>query len=118
MPALEPLKVAMVGDLDDDTALVVDAALNGTGEDIAVLFSNGRYYAINDTCTHQYASLSEGWIEDGWVECPVHGARFSLCSGKVLCLPATQPEPTHRIELRGEEIWLYPGTPNECVDEA
>lgn len=113
---LDPVKVAMVGDLDDGTAIVVDGDANGTGEDIAVFFSNGRYYAINDVCTHQYASLSEGWIEDDWVECPVHAARFSLCTGKVLTPPATRPEPTHRVELRGDEIWLHPGVPSDCSD--
>ncbi|SDB80571.1 3-phenylpropionate/trans-cinnamate dioxygenase ferredoxin subunit [Raineyella antarctica] len=113
----DPIRVATIGDIDEGAALVVDGDVNGTGEDIAVFLSEGRYYAINDICTHQYASLAEGWVEDGAVECPVHSSRFSLCSGRALNLPATQPEPTHRVELRGEEIWLYPGVPSDCVEE-
>lgn len=108
--------VGTVGDLPDGTALVVDAVTNGTGRDIAVFCSAGRYYALDDTCTHRYASLAEGRIADGTVACPAHGARFSLCTGEVLSPPATEPERTHRVELRGEEIWLHPGLPGECTD--
>ena len=37
-------------------------------------------------------------------------------TGKVLTPPATRPEPTHRVELRGDEIWLHPGVPSDCSD--
>lgn len=115
----EPIKVANVGDIDDEEALVVDGATNGTGEDIAVFFSAGAYYALNDICTHEYASLADGWIEGEEVECPIHSARFSLCTGAALCLPASVPARTHKVEVRGDEIWLHPGVPMEgAVTEA
>ncbi|MEL4358985.1 MULTISPECIES: non-heme iron oxygenase ferredoxin subunit [unclassified Luteococcus] len=104
----EPLKVAMVGDIAEDEALVVDAATNGTGEDIAVIFSDGKYRAISDICTHEYASLADGWIEGDEVECPLHAARFHLDTGAALCLPATVAVKTYRTEVRGDEIWLHP----------
>jgi len=107
----EPIKVANVGDIEDEEALVVDGDTNGTGEDIAVFFSDGKYYALNDICTHEYASLADGWIEGDEVECPLHSAKFSLCTGAALCLPASIPARTHKVELRGDEIWLHPGTP-------
>ncbi len=119
MPAapLPPIRVGTVDEVEDDSAVLVDGAANGTGEDIAVFRSGGRFYALNDVCTHEFASLADGWIEDGVVECPLHGAQFSLCTGKVRALPATQPEPTHRIELRGDEVWLHPGVPSDCVED-
>lgn len=107
----EPIKVANVGDIEDEEAIVVDAETNGTGADIAVFFSGGTYYALNDTCTHEDASLADGWIEGEEVECPIHSARFSLCTGAALCLPASLPERTHKVEVRGDEVWLYPGVP-------
>ncbi|GAB2489881.1 bifunctional 3-phenylpropionate/cinnamic acid dioxygenase ferredoxin subunit [Luteococcus sediminum] len=107
----EAIKVAAVGEIEDESAIVVDGATNGTGEDIAVFFSDGTYYAIDDTCTHQDASLAEGWVEGDEVECPVHAARFSLCTGAALCLPATVAVKTHKVELRGDEVWLHPGVP-------
>lgn len=107
----EPIKVANVGDIEADEALVVTAAANGTDDDIAVFFTEGRYFAIDDTCTHQLASLADGWVEACEVECPLHFARFSLATGRALCPPASRPVGTHRVELRGDEIWLYPGEP-------
>jgi 3-phenylpropionate/trans-cinnamate dioxygenase ferredoxin subunit len=57
---------------------------------IAVFNSNGRFYAIGDSCTHEETSLSEGELVDEFtVECPLHGAQFDLRSGRALCLPAT-----------------------------
>jgi len=108
---LPAIRVAPVDALAEGSALVVDGAVNGTGVDIAVFRSGGRFYALDDICTHRYASLADGSVGDGWVECPVHAARFSLRTGEALCPPATEPERTHRVELRGDEIWLCPGTP-------
>lgn len=111
----EPIKVAVVGDIENEEAIVVDGDTNGTGEDIAVFFSDGKYFAIDDTCTHGAASLADGFVEGDTVECPVHAACFSLCTGAALSLPATRPVRTHRVELRGDEIWLHPG---EAVEGA
>lgn len=110
----EPLKsrkVGVVGDIEDDEAIVVLAEDTGWDDDIAVAYSDGKYRAIDDTCTHEEASLAEGWVEGDEIECPLHSARFSLCTGAALCLPATRPVRTHKVELRGEEIWLHPGVP-------
>ncbi len=52
---------------------------------------DGTYYALDDTCSHEDASLAEGWIEAGEVECPLHATRFCLRDGKPMCLPATKP---------------------------
>lgn len=111
---LPPIRVATVDAIEEGSALIVDGSLTGTGQDIAVFRSGGRLYALNDICTHRYASLADGWIQDGVVRCPVHEARFSLCTGEALCPPATEPEPTHRVEVRGDEVWLWPGSPADC----
>lgn len=103
------LRVAAVGDIAEGEALVVPAGRTGHGDAIAVFHDEGAYYALDDTCTHGQASLSEGWIEGGEVECPLHSARFCLKTGEVQCMPATVAMHTHRVEVRGEEIWLHPG---------
>ena len=48
---------------------------------IAVFNVDGDLYAIDDTCTHQDASLSDGWLEGCAVECPLHAACFDLRTG-------------------------------------
>ena len=107
------VRVGVVGDLEDEGAIVVDGETNGTGADIAVFLSEGEYFALDDLCTHQRASLAEGWVEDREVECPLHSSRFSLRTGEALCPPATVAVRTHRVEVRGDEIWLLPGVPAE-----
>ena len=55
---------------------------------IAVFNLKGCFHALSDRCPHGDASLAEGWIENGEVECPLHQARFDIASGEVLCAPA------------------------------
>jgi 3-phenylpropionate/trans-cinnamate dioxygenase ferredoxin subunit len=64
-----------------------------------VLADDGEVYAVDDTCTHQNASLSEGWVEGCAIECPLHGSAFDLRTGEVDSLPATLPIRTHKVEI-------------------
>jgi len=58
------------------------------GKDIVVANIAGDYFAINDTCTHAGASLSEGKIEDSTIICDWHGAQFDCKNGKLIKFPA------------------------------
>ncbi len=99
------------GDISDGGSTVVGRSQTGHEDDIAVFFEAGRYYALDDTCTHDRASLSEGWVEDGEVECPLHAARFCLTDGKVMCMPAVKDTRTHPVEVRdGQVLLLAPGS--------
>jgi 3-phenylpropionate/trans-cinnamate dioxygenase ferredoxin component len=64
---------------------------------VAVFNDEGVLRAIDDTCSHQDASLSDGWFEDGCVECPLHGSRFDLRTGAPEDLPAEDPVRVHRV---------------------
>jgi nitrite reductase/ring-hydroxylating ferredoxin subunit len=58
------------------------------GKEILIVNSDGNYYAIDDTCTHSGASLSEGKLQDSTVTCGWHGAEFDCKSGKLAKFPA------------------------------
>ena len=58
------------------------------GKDIVIVNIGGNYFAINDTCTHAGASLSEGEIEDSTIICDWHGAQFDCKNGKLIKFPA------------------------------
>lgn len=64
---------------------------------VAVFNADGELFAIDDTCSHQDASLSEGWLEGCLVECPLHAASFDLRTGRPVCLPARRPVRTHQV---------------------
>lgn len=80
-------------------------------KEIAVFNLDGRFYAISDRCPHGDASLAEGWIENGEVECPLHQARFDIASGKVLCAPA-------RDDVRTFPVKVEDGAVMVCVSES
>jgi 3-phenylpropionate/trans-cinnamate dioxygenase ferredoxin component len=69
---------------------------------------DGEVYAIDDTCTHQEASLSDGWLEGCAVECPLHGSRFDLRTGRVDAPPAQRPVRTHRVVLVDGSVYVEP----------
>lgn len=73
---------------------------------IAVFNADGDLYAIDDTCSHQDASLSDGWLEGCFVECPLHAALFDLRTGMPSCLPAKKPVRTHMVLVHDGYIYV------------
>jgi 3-phenylpropionate/trans-cinnamate dioxygenase ferredoxin subunit len=68
-----------------------------------------NFYALGDTCTHEDYSLSEGDLWEMSVECPRHGSRFDLRSGKVTGLPAVIPARTYPVTIENDEIYVEVG---------
>jgi nitrite reductase/ring-hydroxylating ferredoxin subunit len=79
-------------------------------EPIAVFGVEGRYYAIQDTCSHALASLADGWLDGYEVYCPVHEARFDIRDGNPLCFPATKPLRTFPTSLQDGMVCADIGT--------
>lgn len=76
------------------------------GTPVAVFNVDGSFHAIGDTCTHEEASLSEGYVDEDVVECPKHGAVFHIPTGEVRSLPATRPEPVFRTVVEDDELYV------------
>jgi 3-phenylpropionate/trans-cinnamate dioxygenase ferredoxin subunit len=66
------------------------------------------YYAIEDVCTHDGQPLTDGPLQGTAITCPRHGAQFDICSGKALCMPATEPVTTFDVEVRDGAIYAKP----------
>ena len=73
-------------------------------ERILVCNVGGTLYAVGDVCTHDNGPLGQGTLEGFEVECPRHGARFDVKTGKALCLPAILPIPTYEVKVEGSQI--------------
>lgn len=101
MPKL--IKVAITADLPPGRA----AAFEVEGRRIAVFNADGHYYAMDDTCSHAGASLSEGCVEGCVVRCPWHDARFDLRSGEALTPPAASPLNTYPVSIEGDDIKVH-----------
>ena len=92
--------VAKTGDVPPGTAKPYDV----NGKSIALCNVDGAYYAIDDVCTHDGGPLGEGYLEDHEIECPRHGARFDVRTGKALTLPAVLPVNSYPVQVEGDEI--------------
>ena len=108
-PHRQPIDLFAAGDLADGEVKTIPAKSTGWSDAIAVFRDGDAYYALDDTCPHEKASLADGWLEDGEIECPLHQSRFSLRTGAVTCLPTTRNARTHRVEVIDGRVWLTPG---------
>jgi nitrite reductase/ring-hydroxylating ferredoxin subunit len=75
-----------------------------SGRTVALFNLGGTFYAIEDTCPHRGAPLSEGEVEGQEVTCPWHGARFDLTSGSHLCPPAPRDVAAYKVQVVGDEV--------------
>lgn len=76
------------------------------GREIALCFVGGQYYAVGNICTHQHVLLSDGFIGEGYIECPLHQGRFDLKSGCPLGAPVTLPIPTYPVKVENGKVLI------------
>ena len=74
------------------------------GDDIAIYNVGGEFFATTNVCTHDEAYLSDGELFGHVVECPLHGARFDVRTGKVLSLPAVYPLKTYEVRVADGKV--------------
>jgi len=73
---------------------------------IALVRLEDGIFAVNDVCTHEYALLSEGYCEDGKLECPLHQACFDIRTGKALTEPAEVDVATYPVKVEGGAVFV------------
>jgi 3-phenylpropionate/trans-cinnamate dioxygenase ferredoxin subunit len=74
------------------------------GKTICVTRVGDEVFAIDDTCSHSDASLSEGDVTDFKIECWLHGAEFDLRTGEALTPPAVAPLHTYGVHVDGDSV--------------
>jgi 3-phenylpropionate/trans-cinnamate dioxygenase ferredoxin subunit len=76
--------------------------------DIGIFNIAGSLYAIEDRCSHDDGPLAEGPLDPVacTIECPRHGSRFDLRSGRPITLPAYVPVETFRVLVEDDIIKL------------
>jgi 3-phenylpropionate/trans-cinnamate dioxygenase ferredoxin subunit len=98
----EFVRVCKVDDVDDPGRTVFEV------EDrvVALFHVGGRFYAIDDVCTHDGGPLGEGELVDHTVACPRHGAKFDIRDGRALTMPATRPTASHEVKVEGDDVFV------------
>lgn len=71
---------------------------------LALYNVDGVFYATDEICTHAYASLADGYLMGDEIECPLHGACFSVKTGEALIEPATEPLKTYPVRIENGAV--------------
>ncbi|MFC4351108.1 Rieske (2Fe-2S) protein [Fodinicurvata halophila] len=95
-------KVASSQDVEEGNVIEVKV-----GETPIALYNiDGEFYATHNICTHAYACLHEGYVEDETIECPLHQGIFDIKTGEALEGPVEEPLETYSVKREGEEIYI------------
>jgi nitrite reductase/ring-hydroxylating ferredoxin subunit len=94
--------VAERADLDPDFPLGVEV----DGQKVGVFLVGDQVHAIEDVCPHAYALLSQGFVEDGVIECPLHAARFEIATGKCLNEIGQRDLACHATKVEDGKVWI------------
>jgi len=92
--------VARVDDLQPGQMMYVEAG----NTPVCLINLDGEYHAINDTCTHQEASLSDGTIDGDEIECPLHGGAFNIRTGGPVSFPVVVAIEKYRVRVVGDDV--------------
>jgi len=73
---------------------------------VVLIHAGGKFYCIDDVCTHDGGPLGEGALDpqERTIACPRHGAKFDIATGNPLSMPATQPTRVHEVKVEGESV--------------
>ncbi|MCS6850495.1 MAG: non-heme iron oxygenase ferredoxin subunit [Gemmataceae bacterium] len=79
-------------------------AVQAKGKQLALFNVGGTFYAIDDSCPHRGAPLSQGQVAGSEVVCPWHSARFDLKTGAFLSPPARSGVACYPVQVVGDEV--------------
>lgn len=98
----EFVKVANLSDIKEGKMKMVEPE----GEQICLINSGGKIYAVQEMCTHEEGPLHEGWLEGKELVCPWHQAKFDIQTGKVNTETdwTTRDLQTFEVKVQGDDI--------------
>jgi len=73
-------------------------------KNILVTKINGEFYAVENNCTHENLPLNGGQVYDGQIQCPHHGARFDIKTGKATQFPAVMELKTYKVKIENDNV--------------
>jgi len=98
------VKVAQVSEIKPGEMISVEVG----SEQVLLANVDGSIHAVDDTCSHAYASLSEGDLNGVEVECPLHGGTFNVTTGEPMGPPADESVRVYKVQIEGDDILVGP----------
>ncbi len=74
------------------------------GRMLVICHLDEGFFAVDNTCSHADAKMSEGRLRGHRILCPLHGAAFDVRDGRVLRPPATQPIESYPVRIEGDDV--------------
>ena len=81
---------------------VIGVEIEGTP--IAIYNLDGEFFATHNVCTHAFALLSDGYVDDGKIECPLHQGIFDIRPGKAEEGPVDEDLQTFPVKVEGDAL--------------
>lgn len=94
--------VAKVSELEEVEVKQFDV----DGQLISIAVVDDKYYAFDDTCTHEHCSLADGDLSGTVIICPCHDGEFDVTTGEVLDGPPEEPLLTYPLRVVGDEVQI------------
>ncbi len=94
-------EVARTSDLAPGQVMYVEVG----NDPVALINLDGEFHALNDICTHQEASLSDGEVIGDEIECPLHGGAFEVRTGMPVNFPVVVPVETYDVKVEGDIVF-------------
>jgi nitrite reductase/ring-hydroxylating ferredoxin subunit len=111
MEAVDYLPAGNVADVPEGEIVRAEIA----GKEIAIYNVGGAFFATEGLCTHGYASLAEGYLDDHVVECRMHGGTFDVRTGKAVSAPCTVDLKTYAVKVEGDRLLI--AVPREVAQQ-
>jgi nitrite reductase/ring-hydroxylating ferredoxin subunit len=95
------VRVAGKGDIEEGAVMGFRVGKH----DVAVYhLPGGEFRATDNICTHEYAQLSDGWLENCEIECPLHAGKFDVRTGKGLGAPIDKDLAVYELRVEGDDL--------------
>ena len=104
MPGQDFRRVASLSELPPGEMTGVEL----DNEPVMIANIDGKVCAISNICSHAEAMLSDGYLDDNLIECPLHGAVFDVTDGSVQEGPASVDVECYPVAVEGDDIYVGP----------
>jgi 3-phenylpropionate/trans-cinnamate dioxygenase ferredoxin subunit len=94
------IKIATTDAVEQDDMVAVEIE----GKQIALYHVGDGFHATANICTHAYALLTDGFLDECTIECPIHAGRFDIKTGKALGPPVNIDIKVYKLKVEGSDI--------------
>ena len=99
---MSQIKVASTDEFNSSNAKCVEVG----DKQLALFKVGGKFYCIDNTCTHRGGPLCEGELEGNIITCPWHGGQFDVTNGRVAGPPPANDVKSYPVLVKGKDIFV------------